>query len=98
MRLFQVGHVVQTRQSVLSLTGHDWFSCKRKERKDFLLRARVVVKTSNMKISRRRWQTTTKKLHKKRDILAARSFSLIQPIKSLIRGVVVDVAVKSQTP
>ena len=31
MRLFHVGHVVQTRRSVLSLAWHEWFSCKGKE-------------------------------------------------------------------
>ena len=31
MRLFQVGHVVQTRRSVLSLAWNKWFSCKGKD-------------------------------------------------------------------
>ena len=31
MRLFQVGHVVQTKRSVLSLAWHEWFSCKGRE-------------------------------------------------------------------
>ena len=54
MRLFQVCYVVQTKRSVLSLAWDEWFSCKGRERKDFLLRARVVVRTSRLKISRRR--------------------------------------------
>ena len=60
--------------------------------KDLLLRAGVVVRTSIVKISRRR-QTTSKDCTKKRAARAARLFFVIQPIKSLICGVVVDVAV-----
>jgi len=61
--------------------------------KDLLLRAPVVVRTSNMKISRVVWQTTSKHWIKKRAKRAARLFVFIQPIKSLTCGVVVDVAV-----
>ena len=61
--------------------------------KDLLLRARVVVRTSNMKRSRRRLADYVKTLHKKRAARAARLFFFIQPIKSLICGVVVDVDV-----
>ena len=51
MRLFQVGHVVQTRRGVLSLAWDEWFSTKGRARmRDFLLWARVVVRTSSMKI------------------------------------------------
>mgnify|MGYP000418142541 CR=1 FL=1 len=64
--------------------------------KDLLLRARAVFRTSNMKISRRRLTGYVKALHQK----ACRTCSTIiiiiisiQPIKSLICGVVVDVAV-----
>ena len=53
--LFHVGHVVQNRRSALSLSWHEWFSCKGNWRmKDLRLLARVVVRTSDMKISRRR--------------------------------------------
>ena len=31
LRLFLVGHVVQNRQSALSLAWHEWFSCKGRE-------------------------------------------------------------------
>ena len=31
LRLFQVDHVVQNRQSALSLAWHEWFSCKGKK-------------------------------------------------------------------
>ena len=56
LRLFHVGYVVQNRRSALSLASHDciWFSCKGKKLIDLLLRARVVIRTSNLKISRRR--------------------------------------------
>ena len=37
MRLFRVGHVEQTRRSLLSLALHEWFSCRVKERKIFCL-------------------------------------------------------------
>ena len=62
--------------------------------KDLLPRARVVVRTSDMKISRRRLADYVKTLHLKRAARAARLFFFIhEPIKSLICGVVVDVAV-----
>ena len=76
--------------------------------KDLLLRASVVFRTSNMKISRSHledygkiviWKTMAKHCTKKRAARAARLFFFIQPIKSLTCGVVVDVAVvKSETP
>ena len=67
--------------------------------KDLLLRARVVVRTLNMKISRRRLADYVKPFTKKRAARAARLFFFIQPIKSLIRGAVVDASVvKSLTP
>ena len=60
--------------------------------KDLLLRVRVVVRTSNIKISRRRLADYVKTLHKKRAARAARLFFFIQPVKSMICGVAVDVA------
>ena len=56
---------------------------------DLLLRARVVVKTSNVKISRRLvvWQTTSKHCAKKRAARAARLFFFIQPIKEREREI-----------
>ena len=65
------------------LLGANGFHVKAKSER---FTARVVVRTSNMKISRRRCT-------KKRAARAARLFFFIQPIKSLICGVVVDVAV-----
>ena len=37
---------------VLSLDWHEWLSCKGRLMKDLLLRARVVVRTKNVEISR----------------------------------------------
>ena len=91
LRLFHVDQVVQNRRTALSLAWHEWFSCKGKELKILLLRAHVVVKTSHMKISRRSLETS-KQCTKKRAARAARLFFFIQPIKSLICGVAVDVA------
>ena len=54
---------------------------------------RVVVRTSNLKTSRRRLAEYVKKCTKKRAARAARLFFLIQPIKSFICGVGVVVAV-----
>ena len=51
--LFHVGHVVRYGQSFLSLDWYYWLSCKGRMN-DFLLPARVVVRTSNLKISRHR--------------------------------------------
>ena len=61
--------------------------------KNLLLRACVVVRTSNMKISRRPLADYVKNCTKKRAARAARLFFLIQPIKSLICDAVVVVAV-----
>ena len=61
--------------------------------KDLPLRAPVVVGTSNMKISRRPLADYVKNCIKNRAARAARLFFLIQPIKSLICGVVEVIAV-----
>ena len=61
--------------------------------KDLPLRGPVVVRTSNMKISRRPLADYVKNCTKNRAARAARLFFLIQPIKSLICGVVEVVAV-----
>ena len=75
------------------LLGTNGFYVKAKNERYLLLRARVVVRTLKMKISRRRLADYVKKLHQKHAARAARLFSLIQPIKSLICGFVVVVAV-----
>ena len=60
------------------------------------LPACVVVRTSKLKISRRRYADYVKKnCAKKRAARAARLFSLIQPIKSFICGVVVAGVISS---
>ena len=61
--------------------------------KDLRLRACVVIGTSKLKIHVVVWQTTSTNFTIKRAARAARLFSLIQPIKSLISGVDVGVAV-----
>ena len=53
---------------------------------DLLLRDGLVVGTSNKKISHRHLEDSVKT--KKRAARAAQLFFLIQPIKSLIRGVI----------
>ena len=75
------------------LLGTNGFHVKAKNERYLLLRARVVVRISKMKISRRRLADYVTKLHQKHAASPARSFSLIQPTKSLICGVVVVVAV-----
>ena len=63
--------------------------------KDLLLCVDVVVKTSNLKISRSLWLTSTAPNNstKVRAALVARLFFLVHPIRSLFSGVVVAVAV-----
>jgi len=61
--------------------------------KDLLQRTRVVVRTSNMKISRRRLADYVKICTKKRAARAARLFFFLQPIKPLICVTGVAVAV-----
>ena len=69
---------------------------QRRRRKDLLLRAHIVVRTSNMNISRRLAIVSSyyglahyvKNCIKKRAARAARLLFLIQPIKSLICGIV----------
>ena len=64
LRLFQVGHVVQNKRTVLkSLLGTNGFHVKTKDETS-TSRARVVVRTSKMKISHccLRWKTITSRL------------------------------------
>ena len=65
LRKFHVNYFVQNRRTALSLAWYEWFSWKGKEWKILLLRARVVVRTSNLKISRRRLAEYVKTLHQK---------------------------------
>ena len=60
MPLFQVGHVVQTSRSVLSLAWHVYFSCK--GRKLNVYRCELALSSQ---ISRRHLADYGKKLHKK---------------------------------
>ena len=60
LRLFHVDDVIQNRRTAFSPSWHEW-----QRMKDLLLRARVVVRTSDMKISRRRSVDYVKTLHQK---------------------------------
>ena len=61
--------------------------------KDLLLRARVVVRTSNVKISRRRLADNVKTLHQKACHTCSTIIFLHSTNQILIRGVDVEVAV-----
>jgi len=63
---------------------------KKQKMKDLLLQVRVVVRTSNMKISRRRLADCVKKLNQKACRTWSTNFFLIQLIKAFVCGV--DVA------
>ena len=66
MRLFQVGHSVQTRRSVLSLAWHEEFSCQSRGSKIYCCELALSSETSSKKISRRRLADYVKKLHQKK--------------------------------
>ena len=93
LRLFHVGRVVQNRRSALSLAWHKWFSGKGKDWKIYCCELALSSELQIWKFHVVVWQTTSKHCIKKRAARAARLFFFIQPIKSLICGVVVDVAV-----
>ena len=98
LRLFHVGHVVQNRRSALSLAWYKWFSYKSKEWKIYCCELALLSEPQIWKFHVVVWQTTSKHCTKNRAARAARLFFFIQPIKSLICGVGVDVAfVKSWT-
>ena len=65
--------ICKNRRSVLSLDWHKWFSSKRLRMKYLLMWARVLVRTSSIKISRRHLADFVKKLHQS----ACRSCSTI---------------------
>ena len=83
LRLFQVGHVLQNRQSALSLALHEWFSCKGKDWKIYCSELVLLSETQIWKFHVVVCQTTSKHCTKKRAARAARLFFLIKPIKSL---------------
>ena len=66
---------------------------QRQRMKNLLLRARDVDSTSKIKISRGRLTEYVEIFTIKRAARAARQFFLVQPIKALICGVVIAVAV-----
>ena len=63
------------------------------ENEDLPLQASVVVRTSKMKISRRRLTEYVRRLRQRACRACSTIIFLVQPIKALIRGVVVVVAV-----
>ena len=93
LRLFHVGRVVQNRPSVLSLAWHEWFSSKGREWKIYCWELALLSEPQIWKFHVVVWQTTSKHCTKKRAARAARLFFFVQPIKSLICGVGVNVAV-----
>ena len=93
LQLFHVDHVVQNRRSALSLAWHEWLSWKGKERKIYYCELALSSEPQMWKFHVAVWQTTSKNRSKMRAASAARLFFFIQPMKSMICGVVVDVAV-----
>ena len=81
------------RQTTLSLAWYERFSCKGKEWKIYCCELALSSEPQIWKSHVVVWQTTSKHCTKKRAARAARLFFFIQPIKSLICGVVADVAV-----
>ena len=92
LRLFHVDHVVQNTGIALSLAWCETFSCKGKEWEIYYCDLPLSSEPQIWKFHVVVWQTTTKPCTKKRAARAARLFFFIQPIKSLICGVFVDVA------
>ena len=93
-RLFRVGHVLHHRRSRLWLVWHKLVFMLGQRMKNLLQRCRVVVRTSKMlKFHVVIWQTSAQNCTKGRAARAARLFLFVQPIKALICGVVVAVAV-----
>ena len=93
LRLLHVDHVVQNGQTALSLAWYEWFSCKGKKWKIYCCELALSSEPQIWTFHAVVWQTTSKHCNKKRATRAARLFFFIQPIKSLICGVVVDVVI-----
>ena len=93
LQLFHVDHIVQNTRIALSLAWYERFSCKGKEWKIYCCELALSSEPQIRKFHVVVWQTTSKHCTKKRAARAARLFFFIQPIKSLICSVVVDVAV-----
>ena len=85
--------VVQNRRSALSLAWHECFSFKAKEWRIYCCELSLSSEPQIWKFHFVVWQTASKHCTKKRAARTARLFFFIQPIKLLICGVVVDVAV-----
>ena len=94
LRLFHLGRVVQNRPSALFVAWHEWFSCKGKDWKIHCCEFALSSKPQIWKFHVVVWQTTSTNYAKKRAARAARLFFFIKPIKSLICGFVVSVAIR----
>ena len=62
LRLFHVGHVVQSRRSTLSHAWHEWFSCKGKEWKIYYCGLVLSSELQKWKFHFFVWQTVTGKI------------------------------------
>ena len=90
---FHVGQVVQNRRSALPLALHEWLLCQGKEWKIYCSELPLSSESQIWQFYVVVCQTTSKHRTKKRATRVAQLYFFIQPIKSLICGVVVDVAV-----
>ena len=90
-RLLHIGHVVQNRRSALSLAWHEWFSREGNWRiKDLLLHCRWSWHMNFTSFGRPRQKIASKIV----PLVQHDYFSFfIQPVKSMICGVVIAVAV-----
>ena len=87
LRLFHVHHVVQNRRSALSLAWHEWFHNERFTTASSRCCHNLKYENFTSSFARLRQNIEPKSvLH----VHAARLSFFIQPIKSLICGVVVD--------
>ena len=94
LRLSHVGHVVQIGGVLFRLLGTNSVHVKAKlEWKIYFCELALSSEPQMRKFHVVFWHTKLKHCTKKRAARAARLFFFIQPIKSLICGVVVDVAV-----
>ena len=92
-RLFLVGHVVQNWRCALSLAWHEWFHEKAKNKRFTAASSRCRQNLTDENFPSMFGRLRKKNSIKKRAAQAKRLLSLIEPIKSLIRGVVVVVHV-----
>jgi len=90
--LFNVGRVIQNWRTALSLAWHEWFSCKKKNERFTAASLRCCQNLKNENFTSSFGRLGQKVSPKNRAPRAARLFTLIQPIKSLICDVVVAIS------